>query len=105
MRTVRRDSTEFRSKADRRNESEYVTSPACSFVHSIVIFSDISYHTLFGFASIPIKKVVRDNHFFVFRIRVHIGQPYGYFVFALVASDQAPQYVMPSVVWYERTRT
>ena len=34
-----------------------------------------------------------------------IGQPSGYFVFALFASDQAPQYVMPSVVWYERTRT
>ena len=28
-------------------------------VHSIVIFSDISYHTLFAFASIPAKKYTR----------------------------------------------
>jgi hypothetical protein len=28
-----------------------------SFVHSTVIFSDISYHTLFVFASFPIKII------------------------------------------------
>ena len=33
----------------------------CILVHSIVIFSDISYHTLLPFASVPVKKYIYEN--------------------------------------------
>lgn len=55
----------------RRGKYPRMTTADRSFVHSIVIFSAISYHTLFAFASVLTKKYTVDTHPFFTVLKTH----------------------------------